>query len=410
MKDINIISEYESNSYAGPAIKVGAGVMGLEVYEAAGASGYLVVGGNCPSVGMAGGYAQGGGHSGLSSTYGLAADNVLAWEAVTADGEHVTATPDENAELYWALSGGGGGTYAVVTSMTVRLYEDGPVGGGYLTFDNLTVGTDVFWDAVELFNERLPTLTNNSGITLAYSLASNAFGIYNLVAPGRSSAEVQEVLQPFLEDLEGLGVPYNVSTHESPTYLEQLRRDYSPFPDGPFATSALLSGRLIPKATLLEPSSNAGLTPVLRSALASGEFAALMQSIDVAIGSGSPLAIQPVADNAVLPAWRGAAIQAIITAPWDWTVPRSEMERRQRVLADEITPALDAATPGSGTYLNEANFQQRDWQTEFYGANYPRLLEVKKKYDPESLFYATQAVGSEAWEVDEAGRLCRASA
>lgn len=213
--------------------------MGLEVYQAAADGGYLVVGGNCPSVGMTGGYAQGGGHSGLSSMYGLAADNVLEWELVTADGEHLTATPDDNSDLYWARSGGDSGTYAVVVSMTVRLYEDGPVGGGYLTFDNPTVWTDIFWDAVELFNEKLSTVSNGTGITLAYSLVGNAFGIYNLVAPSRNSTKVEEFLQPFLEGLDDLGVPYNVSSHESPTYLDQLRRAYSPFPDGPFATSVV---------------------------------------------------------------------------------------------------------------------------------------------------------------------------
>jgi hypothetical protein len=120
----------------------------------------------------------------------------------------------------------------------------------------------------------------------------------------------------------------------------------------------------------------------------------LMQSLNVS--ATGPLALKPVADNAVLPAWRKTAVHCIVSGTWDWDVPRTEMERRQDVLANEITPGLMAITPGSGTYLNEGNFNQPDWQQQYYGDNYQRLLEIKKTYDPESFFYATEAVGSEA--------------
>lgn len=93
--------------YRGPAIKLGAGVAGYEAYAAAEAAGYRVVGGDCPTVGISGGYTQGGGHSLLNSAYGMAADQVLEWEVVTTQGEHLIATPTENEDLYWALSGGG---------------------------------------------------------------------------------------------------------------------------------------------------------------------------------------------------------------------------------------------------------------------------------------------------------------
>lgn len=57
--------------------------------------------------------------------------------------------------------------------------------------------------------------------------------------------------------------------------------------------------------------------------------------------------------------------------------------------------------------MNEANFQQPDWQNVFYGTNYKRLKAVKKHWDPEDLFYGITAVGSEAWNADSDGRLCR---
>lgn len=72
-------------------------------------------------------------------------------------------------------------------------------------------------------------------------------------------------------------------------------------------------------------------------------------------------------------------------------------------------PPIEAATPGGGAYLSEANFQQLNGQEVFYGSNYPRLKKIKDLYDPLSLFYACTTVGSEKWAEDSDGRLCRRS-
>lgn len=76
LKSISVLN-YTSKGYTGPAIKMGAGVQGYEAYAAADAAGLRVVGGDCPTVGLVGGYTQGGGHSSLSSIYGMGADNAL---------------------------------------------------------------------------------------------------------------------------------------------------------------------------------------------------------------------------------------------------------------------------------------------------------------------------------------------
>lgn len=62
-------------------------------------------------MGIAGGYTQGGGHSALTSAYGMGADQALEWEVVTPNGDHLIASPTQNTDLYFALSGGGGSTY-----------------------------------------------------------------------------------------------------------------------------------------------------------------------------------------------------------------------------------------------------------------------------------------------------------
>lgn len=102
MKDITPV-EWNDADFTGTALKLGAGVQGYEVLQAATVLGRVAVGGECPTVGVAGGYTQSGGHSALSTSFGLAADQTLSFEVITASGELVTASKAENADLYWAL-------------------------------------------------------------------------------------------------------------------------------------------------------------------------------------------------------------------------------------------------------------------------------------------------------------------
>ena len=78
-------------------------------------------------------------------------------------------------------------------------------------------------------------------------------------------------------------------------------------------------------------------------------------------------------------------------------------------MTNDLIPILAKLTPNGGAYINEADFQQPDFQNVFYGANYPTLKAIKKKYDPHDMFYAITAVGSENWHEDQTdgGRLCR---
>ena len=79
-------------------------------------------------------------------------------------------------------------------------------------------------------------------------------------------------------------------------------------------------------------------------------------------------------------------------------------------MTDRWLPRLEALTPMGGSYLNEADFNQPNWQTIFYGNNYEYLRQIKDKYDPEEIFYGITAVGSDRWtyRMHTDGRLCRA--
>ncbi|EKD12923.1 FAD binding domain protein [Drepanopeziza brunnea f. sp. 'multigermtubi' MB_m1] len=409
LKSIEIIDSYKSRNYEGPAAKLGAGVIAADAYLAVHQRGYRVVGGSCPTVGLAGGYSQGGGHSSLSGQYGLGADNVLEWEVVTADGRHLVATPTEHEELFWALSGGGGGTFAVVLSMTTRLHADGPVGGGLLVLNITQTGPEVYWDTVELFHASLPAIVD-TGATVSYQITNSLFIIGAIAAPNRTAAEVTALLSPVLTSLEAKAAPFLWIPSHFETFYDWFSAAFGPLPLGIFPVGGLTASRLFPrKAVASQPKK---VNDALRNTVASGTFHLACLGLNANISSASASSTsssRPAAPpvNAVHPAWRETLMHCIVIADWDWTIPSSTMVAREAELTARVVPALEAVTPGSGTYLNEANFLQPHWQREFYGANYPRLLDVKRRLDPEGVFYARTAVGSEAWDADREGRLCR---
>ena len=404
---------YTSDYYNGPALQMGAGVRGFEAYDAANAKGLRIVGGFCSTVGVAGGYTSGGGHSSLSSTYGLAADQTLEWEVVTADGSHITASPSHNSDLYWALSGGGPGTFAVVLSLTVRAHPDGVVGGASLSFNSSNISNDTYWSLFASWQEGLPAIVDE-GATAAYAITQEQFFVLPITAPGKSSAEVSALLDPFLTRLRQHNITYQLHVTSFPTFLEHFNNYLGPLPYGYYTVNQLFGGRLIPRRVV--ENHNEALVAAMRNITANTSVSMAFVSVNVArplSSSSSSLhnsssSISNKTSNAVLPAWREALISVLVQSTWDFTLTRQQMASRDKDITDIAVPALTALTPGSGTYLNEADFNLQTWKEDFYGANYPQLAAIKSKYDPQSLFYATTAAGSDAWTVAEDGRLCRA--
>ena len=80
----------------------------------------------------------------------------------------------------------------------------------------------------------------------------------------------------------------------------------------------------------------------------------------------------------------------------------------QALMTDVLIPVIDKLAPDQSiAYLNEGDYREPKWQTVFYGSSYSRLLDIKKKYDPENFLWARTAVGSEAWTERQDKRLCR---
>ncbi|KAF1948088.1 FAD-binding domain-containing protein [Byssothecium circinans] len=297
LKTIHIVSNYLSPSYKGAAIKLGPGVIAGEAYVAAAQAGVRFVGPECGLSGIAGGYAQGGGHSQLSSAYGLAADQVLEWEVVTPAGEYLIATPEKNTDLYFALSGGGGGTYGVVLSMTAKAYPEGPVAGGLLVFPNANATT--YWGALEKLFSRGPGLVQGTANNVQFAFTKDEFLGFSITVPNKNSSALNALIAPFLNDLHGLGIAYQFQTFDSASYAEHYVKSYGPFPYGNLCpTYVNLASRLIPRAIALDTKANANLISTFRSIVADGDFTFGCSFLDVQHKARHP--------NAVHPAWRDA--------------------------------------------------------------------------------------------------------
>lgn len=236
LESTSVIEQYKSSHYSGSAIRVGAGVLAADAYLAAQKSGLRVVSGGCPSVGFAGGFTQGGGQSLLSSRYGMSADNVLEWEVVTAAGDHLVVSPSEHEDLYWALSGGGGGTFGVVLSMTVKAHPDGSVTGAYLSFNSSSVGSDVFWEAVDLFHASLPTIVD-AGATAVYQITDGMFVLQALTAPDLTKTKAVELLSPLLAGLNKRQIPFEFVPTVFDNFYDHFDKWWGPLPYGPYVSS-----------------------------------------------------------------------------------------------------------------------------------------------------------------------------
>lgn len=190
---------YTSSFHNGIAVRLGGGVQFEQLYTTAGANGVAVVGGSCPTVGAAGGFPQGAGHGPLGASFALGADNTLEFEVVTANGQHLTASPEQNADLYWALSGGGAGNWAVVLSLTVKGYKDEPTVASTLTFSN--TNDDTYWAAVSAWIKHLLVLDQIPGFSTYWSITNESSSLVAAMVPNTTTTAVIAVLAPLYEAL-----------------------------------------------------------------------------------------------------------------------------------------------------------------------------------------------------------------
>lgn len=394
VKGMEIVRNYNSPQYSGPAVKAMAGTQVGELYDFTHDAGYVAVGGECATVGWAGGYTSGGGHSALTSYKGLAADQTLEMEVILANGTMVTVSREKNADLWWALSGGGPGNYGIIWSMTTKIYPDIPVTGAQLIVPQGAASDAKFWEFIDFYHTKVIEYTGMGAYAYAF-YQTRYFQLKPFFAPELTAKQVNAAIAPLLAKLDSLGMPYTTKTVEYPNFRDAFFAEFDPINTGLFS----FGGRLIPGSVL---TNNATAFSKTLKQIADGGAAIIEAGMSPSDAvSGNP-------GNSVLPAWRDSVMYLIPAAPWNQTAGAiAQNLAYKKTITTVWDPALKALTPGGGSYMSEADQDDPDWKVDWYGANYKKLLSVKKKWDCEMFFYAPKAVGSDYWTVANDGRMCQ---
>ncbi|KAK4158652.1 FAD binding domain-containing protein [Cladorrhinum sp. PSN259] len=394
LKDATFYKNYEASGYSGPAFKFGAGVQVDQAYRLAKQHNVTVIAGEGKSVGYIGGYIQGGGHSPLTSIYGMAADHVLSIQVVTADGKFITADAKQSSDLFWALRGGGAGTFGVVTSMVVKAFPK--IRTTTLTY-NMTTGGDFskekLWAAQRAYIdgfEKYADLGYYSYYWIRHVSGQLYHDMTSMVAPNTTEDEFRASMAPLWAKWEEIGVPFTPVIRELDNFSDAWELA---FPHEVWTWTMRQASRFVPRAVLADPQKRAAMVDAIKSVSDEGSNILLFNI------RNPPWSAQ--IDNAVNPAWRDVLMFAIMFVNWNVTDPAPYVTQLSRNLTYEWNLRWKALTPGSGTYMSESDYIEPDWQENFHGSKYPRLLSIKQKWDSEDVFYATNSVGSEKWQLSE---------
>ena len=380
--------------------EIGAGAQASDVYTYFQNFDMDVTGGNEGSVGLAGGFGQGGGHGIFGPSYGLMVDNAVEFDVVTADGQLRTINCCNDPDLFWAMRGGGGGSFGILTSYRFQLHPAVKINlyqfhANFTTHGNETANYPALEKILTQHATYQPIWSHNNISGHAYYWP-NKTEIY-LVLPSNNETALKALTNEFSSSLTNQA-DIHVTTNTYTTYPK-----YTSFlqitntiaarltPAGIFEAVA---GRLMPQSlfenyTTISDLVNAVLQGVRLSNNLIPENASLTQVIMT-----TPVNNQNGNTTSANPAWRTALWHVLMTGGWTGELGVSNETALLESWLDTVKPLKDL-TPGGGCYLNEGHYLEPEWQETFYGSNYPALLEIKKKYDPTHFFDCWKCVG---WE------------
>ena len=426
MHDAFVGAGCEGRAEPQPAVSIEPGAIWAQAYnEVTTKGGRYVQGGGCMTVGVAG-LVLGGGFGSYSKGYGLAGASLLEAEVVTADGEVRIANACANPDLFWALKGGGGG-FGVVTRVTLRTHALPQYFGA--VFATLHAASDdayrrLIGKIVEFYAEALFNSHWGEQILIGRGYVAISMAVQDL-----DQQQAEAIWKPFFDWVTAS--PQDFTMVQAPKIFAgpaRLRWDPSVLkripgvviaddrPDAP-ADNIFWAGNLEEAGAVWYAYQSAWLPQSLlasdqRGRLADALFAAakgrgvalhfnkgLAGATAEAIAAAKETAMNPAVTDAFALVLSGAfgqpAYPGVAGHEPDEAAARSEFAPVEASM-NEIRKLL----PRVGSYVWETDFFQANWQEAFWGDNYARLLAIKRKYDPEGLFFLHHGVGSEDWSAD----------
>ena len=372
----------------GPAVNVNGGVAWGDLDPLLAQKGFLTPGGNSLTVSVNGGYMQGGGYSFTSPLIGLAADNVLAVDIVTADGVLHHTSECREPELFRALRGGGGGTYGVVVSATHKLTRAPKVVVGLDTYIPLKSDTSTAKaiDWVETFVKAQPQMEEVAWSGAMTGLPYQGF-VYHGVYLGESYEVAMKAIAPLraFHETKG-GGSFQLVNHSSWWDWHGNQSDYTGSPWWGVS-------RLIPSTAFREPAQISSLVKFLHDAVA---VYGIGYDCDSAVGGAASTYDSTADKTAVSPFMRAATWELLMYTGWG---EHASVRRQNATVAkmNNMSKTLRALAPDSGCYMNECDYFEPDWRIANWGgeAQYARLMKVKSAVDPKGLLRCHHCVGDD---------------
>ncbi len=412
-----------------PAVTVQAGSMWIDAYDAVTTkAGRYVQGGGCATVGVAG-LIQSGGFGSMSKGFGTAAAGLLEAEIVTADGVVRTANACTNSDLFWALKGGGGGSWGVLTKLTLRTHELPEFfgfAGGTIKAASDVAFRELIARFIGFYHDKLFNPHWGESVKIK---PENALEL-SMVCQGLDNQQAADVWRPFFDWVKNSS-GYNSSNLDAGSVRARAWWDVEarkkrgsdamisdPRPGASAAhawwsgdkdqVSAYLHGyeSLWLPAALLRPSEQAHLVSALFAASRRWE---IQLHFNKGLAGAPAEAIAAACNTATNPVVLDAFALAIIAnggpPPWPGQPFDAGVAHQHARAVDEAASELRTIVPHPGSYVSESNYFNDTWQQAFWGSNYQKLQAVKTKYDPDGLFFVHHGVGSESWSSDGFTRL-----
>jgi FAD/FMN-containing dehydrogenase len=369
--DVGKLSSVQVN--ADGTATVGAGTRLIDVYSGLAGSGRALPAGSCPSVGVAG-LTLGGGVGVLARKYGLTCDNLTGASVVTADGTVHRVDAGTDPDLFWALRGGGGGNFGVVTSFTFKTAPapqltvfslSFPSGSAAAVFggwqDWIAGAPDELWSTTTISGTSSPSIT--VGGCYVGSTAGLDPLLDSLVAKTGSRPTHRSVAAKSCLD----AMRYFAGCSSRSVTACHLTSDGGTLGRESFqASSRVLDGPVSDPAKLVDAcAGHSGL-------------ALIIDSLGGAVGQLAPTATAFPHRTALATAqiyFDSSASAQAATA--------KEVGEVRDGLADVI---------GTGGYVNYIDPAMPDWATAYYGDNLPKLQQVAKTYDPSGAFTFAQSI------------------
>jgi FAD/FMN-containing dehydrogenase len=414
------------------AVTAEAGAMWIDLYHAVTTeAGRYVQGGGCTTVGVAG-LVQSGGFGSFSKGFGTAAAGLLEAEVVTADGKVRIANPRNNADLFWALKGGGGGSFGVVTRVTLRTHPLPEFFGfvaGTISAQSDASFRELISRFVAFYRDKL--LNPHWGEQIRIR-PDNVLEL-SMVCQGLDDGGVARAWQPFFDWVKTVpelkAADMNSGARPARPWWDVVARKKrgsramisDPRPGAP-VTHAWWSGDQDQVGAFLHGYDSVWLPAKLLegdeqlrlvNALFAGSRHQMVElHFNKGIAGAPAEALARTRDTATNPAVLDAFVLVIIADGEGPAYPGLERPAMDMTAARNNAHQVDLAiaelrkiAPDAGSYVSESNYFNASWQKAYWGTNYSRLRAIKAKYDPDGLFFVHHGVGSEDWSNDGFTRL-----